>query len=100
MKHPLSQPPSRTQQSRKDLDFSFAGLKNSFRMAVTKAVEEEDARNAQAAAGDGESEVCEAFVYPTDDIVCIYDVPHTAFLCQRLGKHSRCREVGASCGAQ
>lgn len=29
-------------QSRKDLDFSFAGLKNSFRMAVTKTVEEND----------------------------------------------------------
>lgn len=37
-------------QSRKDLDFSFAGLKNSFRMAVTRAVEEEDARKAQGGA--------------------------------------------------
>ncbi|CAN0198562.1 unnamed protein product, partial [Ectocarpus sp. 12 AP-2014] len=31
-------------QSRKDLDFSFAGLKNSFRMAVTKTVEENDTK--------------------------------------------------------
>lgn len=52
-------------QSRKDLDFSFAGLKNSFRMAVTRAVEEDDARKApggpvaagaSSAVGGGEGE--------------------------------------------
>ena len=53
-------------QSRKDLDFSFAGLKNSFRLAVTRAVEEEEeaariARggaeaNANPAASEGEDQ--------------------------------------------
>lgn len=41
-------------QARKDLDFSFAGLKNSFRLAVSKAVdddEEERRRNSSEIEG-------------------------------------------------
>ncbi|CAN0447969.1 unnamed protein product, partial [Laminaria digitata] len=39
---PTAVPLSVPMQARKDLDFSFAGLKNSFRLAVSKAVEDDE----------------------------------------------------------
>lgn len=39
-------------QSRKDLDFSFAGLKNSFRMAVTKAVDDHHERRKEGSVAE------------------------------------------------
>eukprot|EP00903_Cladosiphon_okamuranus_P009231 g8812.t1 len=57
---PTAVPLAVPMQSRKDLDFSFAGLKNSFRMAVTRAVEEEDDarrdRGGEAAGADPATE--------------------------------------------
>eukprot|EP00752_Nemacystus_decipiens_P009626 g8601.t1 len=46
-------------QSRKDLDFSFAGLKNSFRMAVTRVVEEKE-KEARKYQGGAEANVATA----------------------------------------